>query len=91
MKKDGRERDIRTAILLLAIAAGIFLGDLPRVLAADAPVLPPPKPGPFTLLSPEHIDVSIYGGGYASADYAMTEQGIQVSQSITRSIGSSAA
>ena len=87
MKKCRRERNARTAILLLAVALAVFLGYVPPVLAADAPVLPPPKPGPFTLLSPEHVDVSIFGGGYASADYAMTEQGVQVSQSITQSIG----
>jgi hypothetical protein len=58
-------------------------------LAFGQTVMPPPRaqPGPFTLLSPETLDLSIYGGGYVSADYATTDQGLQVTQSITQNIG----
>ena len=87
MKRRRRERGIRTLILPLVVVAAILLRSVPACRAADAPLVPPPKPRPFTLLSPEHIDLSVYGGGYASADYAMTEQGLQISQSITKNIG----
>ena len=87
MKKRRRERGNLTLVLPLVVAGAILLRSVPGSQAADAPLVPPPKPGAFTLLSPEHIDLSVYGGGYVSADYAMTEQGLQISQSITSNIG----
>jgi hypothetical protein len=83
MKRPCRDRGICILVLPLIVVAIL----LPMSQAADVPLVPPPRPGPFTLLSPEHVDLSVYGGGYASADYAMTEQGLQVSQSITSNIG----
>ena len=86
MKRHCRERGICILVLPFVVVA-VLLRGVPASQAADPPLVPPPRPGPFTLLSPEHIDLSLYGGGYASADYAMTEQGLQISQSITRNIG----
>jgi hypothetical protein len=86
MKGPCRERRICILVLPLVVVA-ILLPLIPMSQAADVSLVPPPRPGPFTLLSPEHVDLSVYGGGYASADYAMTEQGLQISQSITNSIG----
>ncbi len=43
--------------------------------------------GPFTLLSPGELSLTVLGGGYISSDYGVTEQGVQVVQSITREIG----
>jgi hypothetical protein len=87
MRNRLQERDIFTSILAFVAVVAILLRSVLPSQAADAPLVPPPKVGPFTLLSPEHIDLSVFGGGYVSADYAMTEQGVQISQSITRNIG----
>jgi hypothetical protein len=43
--------------------------------------------GPFTLLSPGELSLTVLGGGFISADYGVTEQGVQAEQSITRAIG----
>jgi len=72
-----------------------ILGVLSMVLmfaagASGQSVFPPgptAQPGPLSLLRPETLDLSIYGGGYISADYATTEQGAQLTQSVTPNIG----
>jgi hypothetical protein len=43
--------------------------------------------GPFTLLRPGELSLTVLGGGYMSADYGVTEQGVQLEQSITQAIG----
>jgi hypothetical protein len=42
--------------------------------------------GPFTLLNPGTLTLTIFGGGDISADYGSTDQGVQLEQSITRNI-----
>jgi len=71
------------SLAMMLSLAGVAFGQG----ATAEPSAPPTQPGPLTLLSPETLNVSIYGGGYVSADYATTEQGLQVTQSITKSIG----
>jgi len=81
-RRPGYYRYISGLLLVAILLCGVASSR-----ADEVSVVPPPKPGAFSLLNPEHLDVSLYGGGYASADYAMTEQGIQASQSVTRDIG----
>jgi hypothetical protein len=80
-----RGLDFASAVFIVAVA---MLSVAPS--ASGQSVLPPgptSRPGPFSLLKPETLSLSVYGGGYISADYATTEQGLQLTQSITPNIG----
>ena len=74
--------------LLLTLSVA---GNLIRPKAAIAQIVTTPTTsggiGPFTLLSPETLNLVIYGGGFVSANFAATDQGIQANQSITQNIG----
>ena len=41
----------------------------------------------LTTLAAPHLDATIFGGGLASQDYYLTDEGIQLEQSITEGIG----
>ena len=43
--------------------------------------------GRLTSPAPPHLDVTLFGGGLASEDYYLTDEGIQLEQSITEGIG----
>jgi hypothetical protein len=45
-----------------------------------------PSAGHFSLLSPGTLDLIVFGGGFVSADYGTTQQGVEVEQSVTRTI-----
>jgi hypothetical protein len=45
------------------------------------------SPGPFTLLRPGTLSLTMLGGGFISADYGVTDQGLEADQSITRVVG----
>jgi hypothetical protein len=89
MKRSVRPSRIRFASYLLeSLAMALSLVGLAFAQTAKAlPSAPPSPSGPFTLLSPGTLNVTVYGGGYVSADYATTDQGLQIAQSITQNIG----
>ena len=78
---------LRPGLLALQIVAvGTVLSLTPRGFAQTA-APPAAQQGPFTLLSPETLSLTLFGGGYISADFGATEEGFQLEQSITSSIG----
>src|SRR6266851_8864496 len=89
MKPSNRHYYLRLTVQLLIVAClALSISSVALAQTAKAlPPTPPGQPGPFTLLSPETLNISVYGGGYISADYGTTEQGVQFTQSITRNIG----
>jgi hypothetical protein len=68
---------VLVATLLFANAAIAQTTVIPALSAA---------PGPFTLLRPGNLSIIVLGDGFISADYGVTDQGIQVEQSITRMV-----
>jgi hypothetical protein len=72
-----------TVIALTLVAFGTGLSA--PALAQATPAVPG-QSGPFTLLSPGSLNLTIFGGGDISAEYGSTDQGIQLEQSITHNI-----
>jgi hypothetical protein len=70
---------LSVAAVLLFTNAAFAQTTVPAALSASQ--------GPFTLLRPGELNLTVLGGGYISADYGVTEQGLQAEQSITRVIG----
>ena len=78
-----RFRCLPSAIL---IAATLLFTNAVLAQTTVAPALSASQ-RPFTLLSPGELSLTVLGGGYVSADYGVTEEGVQAEQSITRVIG----
>src|ERR1700730_14300850 len=74
------------ASVFFTVAVALLFTNAVLAQATTAPALSA-SPGPFTLLRPGNLSLTVFGGGYISADYGVTEQGLQVEQSITRVIG----
>lgn len=68
------------------VAATLLFTNAVLAQATAAPAISA-SPGPFTLLSPGELSLTLFGGGYISSDYGVTEEGLQVEQSITPVIG----
>ena len=71
---------------VFSLAAALLFATAAFAQTTVAPALSA-SPGPFTLLSPGELSLTVFGGGYISSDYGVTEQGLQAEQSITRVIG----
>src|ERR1700691_5899249 len=74
-----------TVVALHLVFFGTLLSTPVRAQTAAMPVATG-QSGPFTLLNPGSLTLTIFGGGDISADYGSTDQGVQLEQSITRSI-----
>ena len=79
-----REHDEVASGIFTVAAALLFTN---AVLAQTAAPPPSAASGPFTLLRPGDLSLTLFGGGYISSDYGVTEEGLQVEQSITPVIG----
>jgi len=79
-----RSKCVASAISIIAAALLFTNAVLAQTTAAPTPTA---ASGPFTLLRPGDLSLTLLGGGYISSDYAVTEQGLQVEQSITPVIG----
>lgn len=76
---------IIAAALLMALFAGLP-GEC-QELPASAPDQNDAFARLYTPENPEHLGITLFGGGFASDQYATAEEGFQLEQSITESFG----
>jgi len=92
MKMHGR-RQCHKSNRGLAIAAAFLIATLAAPCGRGACQTPPaPQQGGafgrfYTPDDPEHLDLTLFGGGFASDQYGTTQEGFQLEQSVTQSIG----
>jgi hypothetical protein len=84
----GSNRGIATAAIFVFAALATPCG---RGRCQQAPTPAPQQNSAFarfyTPENPEHLDLTLFGGGFASDQYATTQEGFQLEQSVTESIG----
>ena len=85
MRSTNARRSQCVASGIFIIAAALLFTN--AVLAQTAAPPPASASGPFTLLRPGDLSLTLFCGGYISSDYGVTEEGLQVEQSITPVIG----
>jgi len=78
-----RVLSVLAAVMLIAQSAWCQSAD-----PASSPATPTsPFAGFFTLKSPGQLTLTLYGGGFRADEYATTQQGFQLEQSVTENIG----
>jgi hypothetical protein len=86
-----RNGNNRAAIVAAAFLIAICAGLRGRGACQEAPAAAPEQNDGFARLytpeNPQHLSINLFGGGFASDQYATVQEGVQLEQSITEAIG----
>ncbi|MGH7932989.1 MAG: hypothetical protein ACREQN_07445, partial [Candidatus Binataceae bacterium] len=70
-------------LFLIALLAITFVAKSAFAQSA-VPIAPPHSSGFFQLQEPGQLSLTLFGGGFLSDEYGVTQQGFQLEQSVTR-------